>query len=128
MIVLRGGRCLLDAVAHVHVFAWHAKHFLDIEASDRAGLKVLFYVVLVAKSACSFLVNFSQIHQIRLASNQIDQNVGRGVSPNIVQPGAQVVESVFSCQIKAKENDVGSFVKDASDRAEGLLASCVPDL
>jgi len=40
------------------------------------------------------------------------------MSSNIVQPGAQVVERVFSRQIKAKENDMGSLVKDASDRTE----------
>ena len=48
--------------------------------------------------------------------------------PDVGEPCTQIVKGILPREVKAQEDDMRAFVKDASDWAERLLSRRVPDL
>lgn len=106
----------------VKLLACAGKNLLHVLASACAGLEALVDAVDFGELNGAVELHFALGLEFALVADEVDSHVLRRVLFDLLEPAAQVVEGLVTCDVVGKENAVRTSVEDASHRFEGLLA------
>jgi hypothetical protein len=104
------------------------EQFLDVVARFGRGFCKVQQILLLFESQTFLKGYLSQLFLVGLISNQDGENFRGARGPHLMDPILQVLKSVTSCDRIADDSRMSPTVEDLGDRAERLLACCIPNL
>lgn len=114
--------------AHVQKLGHVDEQFRNVGAVQCRRLCVVEQVVLFLELNCELTGDLAHLLQVRLVAGEEDQDVGRALRVDLVEPVLEVFECLPGVDWEAEHDGVCVAVEDLGHRAEVFLASCVPNL